>query len=90
MLGRIYENINDRRWIGLVSAVSGLSSTKSNGLRAVGLDLKACLSTIAKQFYVEALEPSDGDRKEAAKLIDLNPPGVPEGPSGAVRERLRH
>lgn len=68
MLSRIYENFNDLRWIGLVSAVTGLSSTESSGLRAVGLDLKACLSNIAKQYHVETLERSDGDRKEAVKL----------------------
>ena len=49
---------------------------------ADGLDLKAYLFTIEKQFYFEALDRVYGNRADAAKLIGLNPP--------AFRKALRN
>ena len=49
-----------------------------------GLDLKAYMFNIEKQFYLEALDRSGGNRTEAANLVGVNPPAFRK----ALKERF--
>jgi transcriptional regulator with GAF, ATPase, and Fis domain len=49
-----------------------------------GLDIKAYLTTIERELFMQALERADGNRGEAAKLLSLNAPAFRE----ALRERF--
>jgi len=49
-----------------------------------GLDLKAYMFNIEKQFYLEALDRSGGNRTEAANLVGINPPAFRK----ALKERF--
>ena len=64
--------------------ISGVSSPLEIDIPDEGFNIKTVIYNYEKEIYRKALEKTDGNRENAAKLLGINPPAFRK----ALRERF--